>query len=78
MRLDAVGGPGLDVRRRAHLQGDAAVAHVRREPTEMSLAVGTDLDVVDDANPMAEAVGAAPLPSASQIDGSRTPRQRGS
>ncbi len=48
---------GLDVGRRAHLQRDALVADVLREPAEPP----AGRDVVDDAHAVAEPVGAAPL-----------------
>ena len=54
-------GAGVDVRRRAHLERHAPVAHERGEPTEIDRPVVADRDVVDDAHAMAEAIGAAPL-----------------
>ena len=56
-----VGGAGLHVGGRAHLQRDPLVADVRREPAELGRAVVGDGDVVDDPHAVAEPVGAAPL-----------------
>ena len=43
---------GVHVRRRAHLERHPAVAHVFGQTSEHRLAVGTDCDVVDDADAM--------------------------
>ena len=57
---DRVDDARVDVGGRAQLERDAPVAHVGGEPAEVVLAVD-HLDVVDDAHPVAEALGAAPL-----------------
>ena len=54
-------GAGLHVGVRAQLERDPLVADVRREPAEVDRAVAVDGDVVDDADAVAEPVGAAPL-----------------
>ena len=51
----------MDVRGRAHLQRDPAVADVRGEPAQPRLAVLVERDVVDDPHAVPEPVGAAPL-----------------
>ena len=54
-------GPGLHVGRRAHLERDAAVPDVAGQPAQRHGAVGGDADVVDDPDPVPEALGPAPL-----------------
>ncbi len=61
MPLDALGSPGLHVGRRAHLQRDASITHVRGQPSQLGLAVRGDLDVVDDADAVTQPVGSTPL-----------------
>ena len=58
---DRVGGAGLDVRRRAHLERDPLVPDVRRQPAQRRGPVAVDLHVVDDPHAVPEPVGAAPL-----------------
>ena len=53
--------PCVHVRSGAHLQRYAAVPHVGRQPAERDATVGIHGDVVDDANPVAQAFGVAPL-----------------
>src|SRR3954469_25898383 len=45
---DGGGGTRVDVRARAHLEGDAAVADERGQPPELDRTVVADRDVVDD------------------------------
>src|SRR5215471_12894964 len=59
--LDRRRGPGLDVRRRAHLQRDPPVPDIARQPAQRRHALRRDLDVIHDADPVAQALGAAPL-----------------
>ena len=54
-------GAGVDVRRRAHLERHPAVADEAGQAAEDDLAVGPALDVVDDADAVAEPLGAAEL-----------------
>ena len=61
MLLDRRRGPGLHVGGRAHLQRDPPVPHVAREAAEFHGAAGGDLDVIHDAHPVPEPLGAAPL-----------------
>ena len=56
-----VAAPVCRLEVRAHLQRDPLVAYVGREAAELDRAVVCDRDVVDDPDPVAEAVGAAPL-----------------
>ncbi len=60
-RRHAGHGVGVQVGRRAHLQRDAAVAHVGGEPAEHRVRRVGQVDVVDDAHAVAEPVGAAAL-----------------
>ena len=53
--------PGVDVRRRAELEWDATVPHVARQSPELGHTIGFHRDVVDDADPVAEALGVAVL-----------------
>src|SRR4029078_7193915 len=57
---DRGGRPGLDIGRRAQLQRYALVAHVRGQATQPRR-VGCGVDVVHDADTVAEPVRAAPL-----------------
>src|ERR1700722_8086751 len=59
--LDGGRGAGLPVGRRANFQRDAAVADVAGQAAEGGDAVAGYPDVVDDADAVAEALGAAPL-----------------
>jgi len=62
---------GVDVARGAEFEGNATVAHEGGEAAELFVA-GRTADVVDDANTMAEALGAAELhglPDARQSEG---------
>src|SRR5579863_721897 len=52
---------GVDIRRRTELEWDAPVSNEARQAAEAHVAVGSDLDVVDDTHPMAEPLGVAPL-----------------
>src|SRR5580692_5775724 len=54
-------GAGLHVGGRAHLQRDPAVPDVGGQPAEPDGPLRADLDVVHDADAVAEALGAAPL-----------------
>ena len=51
----------VHVRGRAHLERDPPVAHERREAPELDRAVLADVDVVDEPDAVAEALGATPL-----------------
>ena len=54
-------GAGVHVRRRAHLQRHPPVADEAGQPAEHDLAVGADLDVVDDPHAVAEPLRPAEL-----------------
>ena len=58
---DARRRTGHHVRGRAEFQWDTPIADVGGQRAQPVGAVGASLDVVDDAHPMAESVGAAPL-----------------
>src|SRR3546814_4461441 len=58
---DRVAHAGVHVGRGAHLERDSPVADEAGEATEGCPPVGVDGDVVDDANSVAEALGAAEL-----------------
>ena len=77
VRRDGARGAGVHVRRRADLEGDAAVAHEVGESTEVVVAVVLD-DVVRDAHAVAQALGVAELHGLPDRRAARTPRRRGS
>ena len=54
-------GRRLEVRRGAHLQRDPPVAHVGGEQAQPGSALGREVDVVDDPDAVAQAVGTAAL-----------------
>ena len=58
---DRRGRAGVHVRRRAHLERHASIAHERRETSEHRPTVWILGDVVDDAHAVAESFGATPL-----------------
>src|ERR1051326_3697187 len=51
----------MHVGRGAHLEADATIAHEGGEAAQAHVRFGTDIDVVDDANAVTEALGVAPL-----------------
>src|SRR4051794_37608532 len=61
MLLDRAHGPGVYVRGRAHLEGNALITHVGREPAHRQLPIVGHGYVIDDAHPVAQSVRATPL-----------------
>ena len=61
MVRDRSRGARVHVRARAHLERHAPVADERRQPAKLHRAVIADVDVVDDADAVAQPLGAAEL-----------------